>query len=283
MNLRKKNRKRSQSFDDHPITALVNPIINKQSKIVTIGSCFALEVRKWLTSNGYNAFSESKYELIWYNTYTILAELERVAETWEQDEDDVWHLEDGRWQDPYRRCVFADSKEQLLSDIDNLNRAIGQAIRETDILIITLGLTEVFVRPSTDRVICASPGYSGGGGQECWFRASNYSDNYENICRTIDLLYNVNRKCKVILTVSPVPFFSTFREMDHIVANTASKSILRAVADEITRKYLNVHYFHSYEMVVGENRKDVYKADGRHVKPEYVAKIMEQFERIFMQ
>ena len=257
-------------------------LINKDSKILTIGSCFALELRKWLTNNGYNAFEQDKYELIWYNTYTILYEFARIVNKWKQKDKDIWQLSDGRWQDPYRRCVFSDTKIELLLEIRRLDNILGEAIKSSNVIIITLGLTEVFVKRDGN-VICGVPGYCGGGGHDCSFLASNYVQNYENIKKVVEYLAEVNPTCNLVLTVSPVPFFATFRELDHLVANTASKSILRAVADEITKNCNNVYYFHSYEMVACEDRQNVYKPDGRHIRSSYVKKIMGEFERFFIE
>ena len=257
-------------------------LINKNSKILTIGSCFALELRKWLTNNGYNAFEQDKYELIWYNTYTILYEFARVTNKWKQRNNDIWKLPDGRWQDPYRRCVFSDTKTKLLSEIRRLDDIFGEALKNSDVIIITLGLTEVFVK-SDGNVICGAPGYRGGGGHDCSFLASNYVQNYENIKKVVEYLAEVNPTCNLVLTVSPVPFYSTFRGLDHLIANTASKSILRAVADEITKNYNNVYYFHSYEMAICLNKQIVYRQDGRHIKVSYVEKIMSEFERLFIE
>jgi hypothetical protein len=48
------------------------------------------------------------------------------------------------------------------------------------------------------------------------------------------------------------------------------------------RKYAQVHYFHSYELVMSSPREAVYMEDGRHVQPAYVAGIMQEFERAFL-
>jgi GSCFA family len=93
----------------------------------------------------------------------------------------------------------------------------------------------------------------------------------------------VNPAAHLILTVSPVPLGSTFAPgLDHAIANTESKSILRAVAGELVRKDDHVHYFHSYELVMHASRGEVFLDDGRHVRPEYVAGIMQDFEKAFV-
>src|SRR5205085_3495680 len=156
-------------------------------------------------------------------------------------------------------------------------------IEQADLVIITLGLTEVFFQQHNDRAICAVPGYCGGGGLGCEFRCTEYPENYDNIDQAIRVLQKVNPKAHVILTVSPVPLGSTFASgADHLIANTESKSVLRAVAGALCRKYAKVHYFHSYELVMSSPREAVYLEDGRHVQPSCVAGIMQDFERAFL-
>lgn len=282
MTIRTKCRRRSLPLHRCPITFHRKPIVSKDSLVVTFGSCFALELKKWLKRKGYRVGSTGDdYELIWYNTRTILYEFERVARRWEQSRDDVWELPDGRWQDPYRRCVFAESKASLWEKIKRLDDAMRTDILAADVVVITLGLTEVFSLEG--RVICACPGYAGGGGQEYRFGQSSTAYNLENMIRSVELLHDHNPKAELVLTVSPVPMFATFRDMDQAVANMASKSILRAVADEVCRRFDHVHYFHSYEMATLSPSDDVYKADGRHVKPTFVDRIMTEFEKEFVE
>ncbi len=53
---------------------------------------------------------------------------------------------------------------------------------------------------------------------------------------------------RFIVTVSPVALGATFKDADVIVANSASKSVLRAVAEELYRRFDFVDYFPSYEI-----------------------------------
>ncbi len=97
----------------------------------------------------------------------------------------------------------------------------------------------------------------------------------------MNMLNKIN-KCKVILTTSPVPLAMTFREVDHVIANTESKSILRAVCGQIEREYDNVIYYPSYELAIHTDRPTVFKPDGRHVKSKFISFIMSHFEDHFM-
>jgi len=275
--IRKKCRRLSRPLSETPITYEMEPFISKDTSVFVIGSCFAQVVQKWLLKNSYNVFHQTKYELVWYNTYSIMAEFQRVVGEWMQSSDDVWQLKDGRWQDPYRRNVFADSKQELLDDISCLDVVLSSGITEADVVIVTLGLTEVYLRKNNKAICCYSKEAKG-----CRQVATDYEWNAANVHDMVSYLRGINRDIQIILTVSPVAMFSTFRGIDHVIANIASKSILRAVTDHVVGTYENVHYFHSYELIMNGNREDVLAKDGRHISTNYVTGIMEEFERMFV-
>ena len=82
MEIRHKYRRLKETLERYPVTLKRNPIINKKTKIFTIGSCFAIEIAEYLNKNGYNVFNpelvaSAEYNLIWYNTYSILCQLSR--------------------------------------------------------------------------------------------------------------------------------------------------------------------------------------------------------------
>ena len=276
-------RKLNESIKNIPISGEIHKIINNNTPILTIGSCFALEVNNFLIKNKYNILNkEFGSSMIWYNSYTILYEFQRLNGEFIQDNDDIWHF-GNKWQDPYRRCVFGKTKDDLWRQINDINSQMSSFIKTAKVIVITLGLTEIWFKPD-GRAICAHPGYprGSGGGHDCYFKATSYDDNLDNLKKILSVLYCLNNECMVILTVSPVPLGQTFRDVDHLIANTESKSILRAVAGEIVRHYKNVCYFHSYELAMNFTREKVFKADGRHVNPDFVSWIMGNFKSHFM-
>ena len=295
--IRRDCRKVTDSLVEHPITFEPRPLIDKRAKVLALGSCFALRVKEWLLASGYTVLNEGDlgpYDIrgrrefdprIYYNTFCIRYEFERVAGQFVQADDDVWEPYQNSlrvYQDPYRRMLAAENRELLWQRIREVDQQMRRHILAADCVIITLGLTEVFFQQHNGNAICAAPGYSGGGGIGCEFRATEYPENFANIERVIEILRDVNPKAQVILTVSPVPLAATWSGVDHAIANTESKSILRAVAGALVRRYDNVHYFHSYELVMHAERHAVFKEDGRHVLPEYVAGIMRDFEVAFV-
>ena len=87
---------------------------------------------------------------------------------------------------------------------------------------------------------------------------------------------------ELVVTTSPVPLHATFTALDVRVANVESKSRIRAAVSEFVDRHADVHYFHSYEMVVtAERQSDYFREDGRHVEERAVRYIVSEFLRLF--
>ena len=239
--IRRQCRKLTESLADFPITFEPRPLIDKQSRVLALGSCFALRVKEWLLANGYCVLNEGDLEpivfrgrrefdpRIYYNTYCIRYEFERAAGLFVQADDDIWEPHQNAlrvYQDPYRRMLAAEDRDLLWQRIGTVDEHMRRHIREADCVIITLGLTEVFFQQHNGNAICAAPGYCGGGGIGCEFRCTEYSENYANMQRVIEILNDLNPRAQLILTVSPVPLAATWSGVDHAIANTESKCTL---------------------------------------------------------
>jgi hypothetical protein len=87
----------------------------------------------------------------------------------------------------------------------------------------------------------------------------------------------------VILTVSPVPLAATFTGRDVLVANMYSKSVLRAVAEEIRARFDFVDYFPSYESVMLSPRATTWEEDGVHVADAAVAVNVRRMVEAYLQ
>ena len=80
----------------------------------------------------------------------------------------------------------------------------------------------------------------------------------------------------------PYPLHTTFTPLDVRVANTESKSRIRAAVSEFVDRHPDVHYFHSYEMVVtAERQSDYFRDDGRHIDRPPSRYIISEFLRLF--
>lgn len=290
-------------------TFVRNPVVRKDHKVMTIGSCFALEIRAALRKRGFDVYPKyddiafdpqtqklaklpERDDINHYNTFTIRAEFERALRGQRLQLDDfvrysaIWRrvlggADSELWQDPYRKHVYANSGEAILDLSYKIDLCMREAIERSDIYVITLGLTEVWrkdtnglvVNQTPDREMDArAPGFT--------FERSSYEQNYENVRTTCALVAERFPEKKIILTVSPVALGRTYSGNDIIVANMESKCTLRAVAAAITKEFDNVIYWPSFEIAMA---RDLYQEDGRHVTIEGVASIVHQFLAVHLE
>ena len=276
------------------------PILSTSSRVFTIGSCFAEEVRIALSAAGietlpnYKEITLSQRRAVvdtlpdrehmnFYNTFSILQEFQRAAGLWTQDEGDFWTTKDTLWgqgemfQDPYRRECFGRTVQDLRLAQDQINTQFRIGFEEADVFFITLGLIEVWKKKNNGKIANQRPNYlQGGGADETEFHLSSYEENYQNLRDTLALIFEAKPDARVCITVSPVPMARTFTSSDVYTANMESKSVLRAVASATVREFDNAVYFPSYEVFTLYGKAG-YQGDGRHVEPTVVQAIMAAF------
>jgi hypothetical protein len=281
-------------------------LIGPDTKVFTMGSCFALEVRRALQRRGiavhpdylsvkyklgesqFSSFTETCEFQPHYDTFVIRQEFETALELW-KDRRDCFIKYSGTptnkqvgwdtvYQDPHRKITWARSPELLNGLVDQIDRVVIDGVRDADVIVLTLGLTEVWRGNASGKYFCQFPRDP----SSATFQASTFQQNYDNMRATLDMLFSKYPNKQVILSVSPVPLDSTFREnMDVATANMESKSTLRTVAAQICREYTsNVTYFPSYEMA-NCMPIPVFQEDRRHVLPEFADRVVAGFLSCF--
>jgi len=279
-----------------------------------MGSCFALEVRRALTKLGYAtypAYAAVAYEPgveifdkipeqempAHYDTFTMRQEIEAALGLWTDRAQGYWEITNTRanallksaqvFQDPFRKATFARTHERLVGLSDRITHVVREGLDRARVVVLTLGLTEVWRHNATGKYICRPPGGGSGGGQGlATFRATDFVENYENVKAILDLLFARYPDKEVVISVSPVRLERTYRNMDIGTANLESKSILRAVAGQIAKEYPErVMYFPSYEMAMAGTGAlvgtgTVFEDDGRHVQPSFVNMVTQSFIKL---
>ena len=281
------------------ITHRRNELFQAGTGVFTIGSCFAESIRKALDANGYAA--RPRYQdldvdvatqmagplqhINYYTTFSIRQEIERVLDGLGPEpihlpvKPGKWKVLfqewEALWQDPLRHGVVALTEEGILDVMAKVDAITRDALERADAFVITLGLIESWVDTVTGRHVWSSKVRNVSPEPDRFtFHLSNYQENYENIrwvCQTISDRFPGK---PIVLTVSPVGLLSTFSGRDIVVANTYSKSVLRAVAGAIDGEFANVTYWPSYEFAMST---DIYVEDGRHVLPQGVEYIVGSF------
>jgi hypothetical protein len=268
-------------------------------KIFTIGSCFARHVEDELMKRQYQIpvrelmgdplFADLSTDVLNnYGTPSIANEL-----SWAFDpatpfvpQDHLLEVKPGKFVDLHFPPVIAPATWEVATGRRKALQKLMRLSANCRVIIITLGLSEVWfdkasgyylndtVRPSVLRLYP----------DRFELHVLSYQDSFEYLDKALQLLRRVNRNdIRIVLTVSPVPLAATHRAMDVIVANTYSKSMLRAVAEEICEKYDWIDYYPSYESVTLSDRKLSWEADLIHVTGEMVAmnvgRMLDRYQR----
>jgi hypothetical protein len=157
-------------------------------------------------------------------------------------------------------------------------------VRDASIIVVTLGLNEVWFDRASDRHLNAPPSFYATrrdlGRYE--LHITDVMENVAELNHILRLVSQINPDARIIVTVSPVPMSETFSGRDVLIANMYSKSTLRAAADIFSHAYDNVDYFPSYDMIAMSPRNAAYAADCLHVSDAIVGRMMQSFMRRYM-
>ncbi|NSY19764.1 GSCFA domain-containing protein [Neorhizobium sp. AL 9.2.2] len=279
--------------------------ITKATKVATAGSCFAQHIARHLSALGFNYLvtepghpiltetvrARNNYGLFsarYGNIYTArqLGQLFKRAHGTFVPREDCWIEEDGTVRDPFRPTSqpggFLSQDEMRLDRRQHL-AAVRRMFADLDVFVFTLGLTECWASRIDGAVFPLCPGVEGG--QFDPDRHVYVNQTVEDVI--VDLsdfvlgLKAVNPRAEVVLTVSPVPLAATAEAQAHVLsATTYSKSVLRVAAEMLTKRFANVHYFPSYEIITGAHARGSYFAeDLRSVTESGVSHVMTMFTR----
>jgi hypothetical protein len=277
--------------------------IDADTKVATAGSCFAQHIARYLKNSGFcyyvaepghpilpAAVRESQnyglFSARYGNIYTArqLWQLFERAYGRFEPEEDVWQTAANVFVDPFRPTTQPGgyiSREELLRDREQHLAAVRTMFETLDVFVFTLGLTECWRSRADGAVFPVCPGVEGGTFDPA--RYEFYNQPVEDVIADLvafrDGLKSVNPKARIIFTVSPVPLVATAEPGAHVLsATTYSKSVLRVAAETLRQRFDNVHYFPSYEIIVGAfNRGAYYAPDLRNVLENGVGHVMRLF------
>ena len=218
--------------------------IEINSKIVTIGSCFADVVGGQLVENKINAevnpfgtlFNPSSiFKLLTQCISNTLPEQNNYIE----DEGIWFHYE-------YHSKLNDSAKKNLQTKIINLQNEVSEKLLSADFLILTLGTSFVYQLIATKSYVANCHKMPGN-----LFRKDLL--HVKHICQDFEHFYGklkaFNPNINIILTVSPVR-----HTKDGIPENQLSKSILRTACHYLCLDFADVNYFPSYEIMMDELR-----------------------------
>jgi GSCFA family len=296
---------RSGVAEEHPL--LVRDLyrkkfdINRTTRVVTAGSCFAQHIGRRLKDRGFNVldsepappgirietaqrFGYEIYSARYGNIYLVRQLLQLARETLGQwkPADAIW-TKDGRFYDALRPNVEPeglDSIEEVSAHRLQHLTAVRRLLTEADVLVFTLGLTEGWVHRDSQTVYPTAPGTIAGSydpGVHA-FKNFTFSEILEDFLAFRTLVHVANPAARFLLTVSPVPLTATASDDHVLTATTHSKAVLRAVAGQLSSELDDVDYFPSFEIIASPwSRGFFYEPNLRSVSPAGVDAVMRIF------
>jgi hypothetical protein len=292
-----------------PAPAEVDPVgifdvrIDANTKVATAGSCFAQHIARHLKSSGFSYYvaepghpilppkvrahqNYGLYSCRYGNIYTTrqLIQLFHRAYGHFTPAEQPWQQGASTFLDPFRPTTQPDgyvSVEELEADRAQHLAAVRRMFETLDVFVFTLGLTECWRSTVDGAVFPVCPGVQGGefDPEKYEFYNQPVEDVIADLTEFRDRLRAVNPSAQIIFTVSPVPLVATAEPGANVLsATTYSKSVLRVAAESMRKRFDNVHYFPSYEIITGAfNRGAYYGPDLRNVVEDGVSHVMRLF------
>ena len=259
-------------------------LIDPQHKVATMGSCFAQHLARHIQKQGLNYFvpetppegmtrdeavrlNYGVFSARYGNVYTVRQALQMFYRAFGifQPQDDVW-VKKGGFVDAFRPQidpVEAATVEEVRDARRNHLHHVRDVFVQSDWIVLTLGLTEAWQSRKDGAVYPVAPGVSGGIYDPQYYDFINFDCGQvvQDLTEFIRRIGEVNPRCRILLTVSPVPLIATYEPRHVWVSTTYSKAVLRVAAEEATKTFQNVHYFPSYEVITSPASGGRYYAD----------------------
>lgn len=245
-------------------------LIDYNSKIVSLGSCFAVNMSEKLDyyklQNVCNPFGILFHPLAIEKLVNFAVSGKRFTESDVFYHNERWHCFDAHSD------LSNSNKETLLESLNEILISTSRQLREASHVIITYGTSWVYRNIQSDAIVANCHKVP-----QKQFRKELLSvgEIQESIANTLKFIHSVNPNCSVVFTVSPVRHIK-----DGFVENQWSKSNLIAALHQIINCQLSIiNYFTSYEIMMDELRDyRFYAEDMLHPNQVAIDYIWERFK-----
>jgi hypothetical protein len=246
------------------------PLFSADSSVLTMGSCFAQNLRNYLTERGL----QSDWLFVppgLNNTFALRNFLDWCL-TGERGSDAYWydqHDQGGavKWQPPAE------------------HEAYRRVLRDMSGMVLTIGLAEVWYDSDSGGVFWRGVPKSIYDPRRHKCRVSTVQENTDNLAHMVRSLRALRPDLPIIVTLSPIPLKATFERPSIVTADCVSKSTLRVAIHELMQQdHDKLYYWPSFEIVrwLGSHIEEaLFGEDGkpRHVNRRTVRFILETFIR----
>ena len=239
--------------------------IDYNSKIVTLGSCFAENITKRLAAAKF-CVKRSPVGIL-FNPASIASTLTAFAERSAVDCGRIVRRSEGWVSLDCHSELTMPTEEEAIKTLQNAIDEGHKLLRSATCVIITFGTAWVYEHIATGRVVANC--HKQPSREFCRRRMS-----VEEIVTLFKpLIEGVLRDKHIIFTVSPIRHTA-----DGLTENCVSKAILRLAADTLSSTYDNADYFPAYEIVTDDLRDyRFYAEDMVHPSAQAVEYIWQRF------
>ena len=210
--------------------------ISHSQQILSIGSCFAENIAQRLRSAKFHVTSSPTGIL--FNPESIADCIDALSQKRVIAEEELKQA-NGVWFDFNFHSSFSSTdRHAAVSTMQNAINQGSEALKNSEVVIITFGSAWVYRHKATDKVVanCHKQPQS-------IFQRELLS-THQIVERWSKLLESTLRGKQVIFTVSPIRHLS-----DGLEQNSLSKSILRVAIAELVERFDNASYFPSFEIM----------------------------------
>ena len=257
-----------KSFRTEVNVEKVRPLIDYNTPVLSVGSCFAFELYKKIKSGGFKSLHPGG---VIYNPISISTHLNNAISAHTYGENDIISHDDifFSWNHSGKN-YHANSIDLLLQKLNKENNEIKEFIDHKPVIIVTFGTAIIYELKSTGQIVANCHKQSQSSFQKRMLEVDEIVTYWTDMIQKIEANF--------IFTVSPVRHLK-----DGFIENNRSKSkLILAVHQIIENHSKKCFYFPSYEILMDELRDyRFYSSDWIHPNEEAVNYIWDKFADTF--
>jgi hypothetical protein len=215
-----------RAIDEHVLSHISHDSLSltAETRIVTVGSCFAANLAVALKAHGIAAHNLTVGEII-NSTYA--------------------NLQFFRWALDVSSDVGEDIESRFGKD------EVGALLKNAEVIIYTLGVAPCFFDKATGAFALPkrSEGVRGVLSGKYLFRTTTVEENHCNLASIVALVREVNPACKFVFSLSPVPLTATLEPRSAMEADCLSKATLRVAVEQLLSSTPRCIYWPAFEIV----------------------------------
>jgi len=241
--------------------------------IFSVGSCFAENIAARLRHHLFDIRSNPNGIL--FNPISLAINLRNIINKKAHlkqelvQHNGLWHS----WQH-HHSCSGVDQDNMIQQLNDSANQSANH-LSNTEILLVTFGTAFAYRYIKTGAIVANCHKIPNHQFEKIRLGDHRIVGEWQD---TIELLLHQKPNLQIIMTVSPVRHLK-----DGLVENQRSKATLLLAIEALTRQYVNVHYFPSYEIMIDDLRDyRFYKTDMLHPTDEAIEYIWSRFVETYI-